>query len=97
MLKKLYRSPGPIRWTILEKEVVDGVTSAGQGILLFLGVSGTKEGTKLISKIFYWFFFPLDGVFPSRMRYQNNPERKRLEFLHSSSFNMALLVPPGSH
>ena len=49
MLKKLYRSPGPIRWTILEKEVVDGVTSAGQGILLFLGVSGTKEGTKPIS------------------------------------------------
>jgi site-specific recombinase XerD len=25
MMKKLYRSPGPIRWTIMEKEVVDGI------------------------------------------------------------------------
>jgi integrase/recombinase XerD len=25
MLKKLYRRPGPIRWTILEKEVVDEI------------------------------------------------------------------------
>jgi integrase len=25
MLKKLYRPPGPIRWTILEKEAVDEI------------------------------------------------------------------------